>query len=274
MKPTLNKKSLIALWGLVNLAAAPAVNASLVLTFADSGASAALPGACSSIAWTAGAEVRFCHPGNFLSSGAPLQKDGIIGGETWTFNNSNQMIGVNGTPGNPGATYPGSAAPGAGTNPSLLQAVPAYGPLFYFLAPTLGGLAGGAYGPGMYMGGVPTNGAHSNFVHFNVLEGQWGGVFFQLGANGGAGIDFSATITGTSTVGNITTFAFEMFANEFVNNSEDPALAGWPTGETVQWHLTGSGVYTAAVPAPAAVWLFGSGLLGLMGAAYRKRKTT
>jgi len=121
------------------------------------------------------------------------------------------------------------------------------------------------------MGGIPTNGTHSAFLHFNVLEGQWAGTYYTLGTNGGAGINFSTTITGASTVGNTTTFTFEMFANEFVDNSEDPGYAGFPTNGTVQWHLSGSGAYTAPVPIPAAVWLFGSGLLGLLGIARRKK---
>ena len=38
--------------------------------------------------------------------------------------------------------------------------------------------------------------------------------------------------------------------------------------------LPGSGFGQAAVPVPAAVWLFGSGLLGLVGIARRKRTKT
>jgi len=33
----------------------------------------------------------------------------------------------------------------------------------------------------------------------------------------------------------------------------------------------GHSIYTSAVPVPAAVWLFGSGLVGLLGLARRKR---
>jgi hypothetical protein len=40
-------------------------------------------------------------------------------------------------------------------------------------------------------------------------------------------------------------------------------------GDTFSWSLTGDVV--SAVPVPAAVWLFGSGLIGLAGVARRKR---
>ena len=257
--------------------------ASLTLTFTDSTAASAISGACSGIGWTAGAELRFCGiSGALLGGGAPLQKNAIVGGETWVFNNAGQMTSVTGTPGNPGTDpyVSGSAAPTAGTNPSLLQAAPEYGASFYFLAPTLGSLAGSAYGPGMYMGGIPTNGTYSSFLNFNVLEGQWAGLYYTLGSdsvapgapggNDGAGISFITSVTGASTTGNTTTFTFEMFANEYVNPSEDPYAAGAPEG-TVQLHLTGTGVYTAPVPVPAAIWLFGSGVLGLAGFARRKK---
>lgn len=42
-------------------------------------------------------------------------------------------------------------------------------------------------------------------------------------------------------------------------------------GNTGYWHMEGS--YTTAVPVPAAVWLFGSGLMGLVGIARRRTKT-
>ena len=145
MKPTMNKTLLAVTLGLTFNMIAPATHASLVLTFTDSAAAAAILGACSGIGWVAGAEFRFCDPtGVALQSGSPLQKDAIVGGETWAFNDAGQMTGVTGTPGNPviDPSLSGSAAPTAGTNPSLQQAVPAYGPLFYFLAPTMGSLAG------------------------------------------------------------------------------------------------------------------------------------
>lgn len=46
----------------------------------------------------------------------------------------------------------------------------------------------------------------------------------------------------------------------------DPSCTG-----SCQAFSTGSWVRTSAVPVPAAVWLFGSGLLGLIGMARRKK---
>jgi hypothetical protein len=40
------------------------------------------------------------------------------------------------------------------------------------------------------------------------------------------------------------------------------------------YSFTGSGVAINSVPVPAAAWLFGSGLIGLAGAARRKSKNS
>lgn len=46
---------------------------------------------------------------------------------------------------------------------------------------------------------------------------------------------------------------------------------GGGAGGTVTWDLQGQVLQTSAVPVPAAVWLFSSGLLGLIGIARRKK---
>lgn len=270
MKLTMKKTALAVTMGLAFGAAVPAANASLVLTFANGTATAAKPGACSGIAWTAGNEFRMCDPsGAALGGGFPLQKNTILGGETYTFNNAEVMTGVTGTPANPGASYPGSAAPGAGTNPTWQQNAGFFGPAFNFLAPTAGSLAGAAYGAATHLGGVPVAGTNVPFIFAPVMEAQWGGTWFPLGQASG-GVTFIADITNVVTTGLVTTFDFHLFANELIDASEDPGSAGF-TGWTAQWHQQGSGTYTA-VPVPAAVWLFGSGLLGLVGIARRKKK--
>jgi len=60
-------------------------------------------------------------------------------------------------------------------------------------------------------------------------------------------------------------------AEELIDPAEDPFAAGF-AGWTAQWDLHGvmDPIHTA-VPVPAAVWLFGSGLLGLVGVARRKK---
>ena len=119
MKLTMNKTLLGATTFLAFNLSAPTAYAALTLTFADSTATAAKPGACSGIAWTGGAEFRICSSsGNAFSGGAPVQKNAITGGETYSFNDAGVMTGVTGTPGNLGTPgylgttfYPGSAAP-------------------------------------------------------------------------------------------------------------------------------------------------------------------
>jgi len=54
-----------------------------------------------------------------------------------------------------------------------------------------------------------------------------------------------------------------------------PAFSGWNANFDVRWIHNDSYVATpveAPVPVPAAAWLFGSGLLGLVGIARRKKK--
>ena len=57
--------------------------------------------------------------------------------------------------------------------------------------------------------------------------------------------------------------------DSFVLDYEAVVPSGAFQGVAYQLHLTGT---VAAIPVPAAVWLFGSGLLGLVGVARRKKK--
>ncbi len=282
MKLTMKKTAMAVTMGLAFGAAVPAANASLVLTFANGTATAAKSGACSGISWLAGREFRMCDPsGAALGGGAPLQKDTIIGAgaETYSFDDTGVMTGVTGTPGNPGTYYSAGAAPTPGSNPTWQQNASFFGPMFNFLAPFSGSLAGTAYGAATYTAGVPVAGTNVPFIFAPVMEAQWGGTYFPLGSShslggdggldGGLGVTFYADITNVVTTGLVTTFDFHLFANEKIDGSEDPGAAGF-TGWTAQWHQQGSGTYTA-VPVPAAVWLFGSGLLGLVGIARRKK---
>ena len=98
--------------------------------------------------------------------------------------------------------------------------------------------------------------------------------------------------TGAGDVGNIE-FAFDITGGDFAGYGTNGGImftlfsgAGWDTG--LDWDLTNSAgrefwqqsfnstanvdtfVTTAVVPVPAALWLFGSGLLGLAGVARRR----
>jgi len=267
MKFSIKQTAIVA--GLALASAVPSAQA-MVLTFSSSSASAATSGPCSGIGWTSGNEFRMCDPsGAALGGGFLTQKDVITGGETYAFNNAGQLAGVTGTPSNPGSDYVpvGSAAPVVGTNVTLHQNTSYFGALLNFLAPTVGSLAGTAYGVGTSLTSAPVNGA-TTLMHFNVLEAQWAGAYFPLGLVGG-GIDFTGVISGASTVGDVTTFNFDVFATHTIAELEDPGVVGF-TGWTAQWHLQGTGVFSA-VPEPSISWLLGSGLLGLIGVTRRKR---
>ncbi len=241
-----------------------AVADSLVLTFVNSTAVSAKPGACSSIPWTAGAEFRMCDIGGALGGGLPLQKNTISGGETYTFSDAGVLTGITGTTTNPGATFAGSAAPTAGTNVTWQQNANFFGGAFNFLAPASGSLAGAAYGNATYIGGVPTAGTSAPFILAPVLEAQWGNTWFPLGqtftvANGidaASGITFTADITNVTanTVTHVLSFDFHMYANECIDGGsslgcttggggEDPGSAGFG-GWTAEWHMQGTGSYT------------------------------
>ena len=72
--------------------------------------------------------------------------------------------------------------------------------------------------------------------------------------------------TGTA----IATLGLDIFAPDWFGGGAFPAkLAPQPTYGTATINVTA----TSAVPVPAAVWLFGSGLLGMAGVARRRGKT-
>lgn len=78
----------------------------------------------------------------------------------------------------------------------------------------------------------------------------------------------------TNTVGNTASTVFSLVSTD--NNGDGtlgvPMAAGGPfAGNNANFNLKGAVVALAPVPVPAAVWLFGSGLLGLVGIARRKK---
>ncbi len=238
----------------------------LTLTFTDlNPTTASLPGTCSSVLWTNDANFRMCDPGGALGGGAPLHKDSITGGETWTFSGPGgglTFASVTGTPPNVGTTpagtssFPGSAAPGLGSNPGSIQQIAVFfAQEFNFLAPTVGSAAATEYGVGTYLlSGPPAVGNKVPFVRFPVAEAQWAGTWFPLGSFGGAGVTFVADVSNVQINANTTTFNFEMWANECIDGvsaagctpgggGEDPGAAGFG-GWTAQWHMSGTGSYT------------------------------
>ena len=270
MNPTMRKSCFVVVLSLAPVFT-PVADAALVLTFTNSvGHAAPVDNSpCTSVDWPAGTEFRWCDPTGTFVLAPSAGQDAIYGGETWTFSDADVFTSVTGTPGNLGATFgsPGSAAPMPGTNPTLQQNTLLLGAGFSVLAPVQGSLAGNAYGTGSYVGGVPVAGNDLPFIYFPVLEGQFNNsVWFKFGSASG-GVTFFADISNIATYGNATTFDFHLHASEMIDASE-----GEYVGLTVQWELQGTGTYMAPVPVPAAVWLFGSGLLGLAAMARRKKK--
>ena len=183
-----------------------------------------------------------------VAIGVNGNKSNIRGGEQWVFDDATGvMTAVNGTGMTPGAN--GGAAPTGDVG--LMQNANFFSIPFGFLAPTLGSAAGNLYGE------TTLSATATGFdIHFSVIEAQWGGSWFTLGSATG-GITFGCDVLGSNVV---------CIGEHQIQASEDPTSAGFG-GFAPQWELHGT-----VVPVPAAVWLFGSGLLGLIGIARKNRK--
>jgi hypothetical protein len=118
------------------------------------------------------------------------------------------------------------------------------------------------------------------------LTAEWGGSFFPMGScdaanqvhtdGQGCGITLSGDVMNMVTnPDGSQTFDFSLFGEHRITTWEDTeggtassgnGFAGW----NAEWELHGTGS-VSAIPVPAAVWLFGSGLMGLVGVARRKK---
>ena len=88
-------------------------------------------------------------------------------------------------------------------------------------------------------------------------------VFWSGGAiDMGTGADAVVTCGSACGVGDTYTLDY---------NAVVPPSGGQFAGVAYQLHLSGTIGAPSAIPVPAAVWLFGSGLLGLVGVARRKK---
>jgi hypothetical protein len=184
----------------------------------------------------------------------------IAAGVSWDFNAGNLLQTVTGSDVTPGAaaytTADGVASAAPAGDTGLFKNALFLGSPFGFLAPTVGSAAGTAYGAGSISFGASD--AFSMF--FPVLEAQWSGGPFTIGLNSG-GITFNCTGAAT---GNIFCQAEEQIA------ALDDSLGF--AGQYTQWELVGTATpFATVIPVPAAVWLFGSGLIGLVGVARRKK---
>lgn len=146
--------------------------------------------------------------------------------------------------------------------------------------------SGTTFGPGTYTfdtmeGGTP-NPLYTGIV---VGAGQVGGhILFNWGAANAStscgqdncGIDV-VNVWDVATAGGVTTYTSTDVAANRVGGNGIPSVLG-PDGVLGLQMIDGpfktfnaNFNFTTAVPVPAAVWLFGSGLLGLVGVARRKK---
>jgi len=129
--------------------------------------------------------------------------------------------------------------------------------------------SGTTFGPGTYTIDTVEGGVYTNVT---VGTGQVGGhILFDW--NTAANIDV-VNVWDVSTAGGVTTYTSTDVC------SGNAGAGGACTGDGVRGLAMIDGAFpgfnanfdfTTAVPVPAAVWLFGSGLLGLVGVARRKK---
>lgn len=224
-------------------------------------------------------------------------KDVMFGGEQWIFNGNSSgslMTGVTNTSTNVGASNADATlttgvagfpvASTAGTvatiqkNASFVQT----STLFSMAAPLTGNIIGQTFGAAFIDDGTTTGftTAGSFTITMPVVYNQWAEGTYIFGgdpnpnpvhgdkcqANGpcdGPGVVFSGTTDGA---GNFTLSA------SYKPTLDEGSVAGAYSSQFVEWSLAGS--YSTVVPVPAAAWLFGSGLMGLVGVARRRGKNT
>ncbi len=204
-------------------------------------------------------------PNEFRIAGAA---GSVIGGETsvvdgtspvplsWEFDDvTGELLNVSGSDITPGGSGTPPAPSLGVSDVGLFLNAKILGQDFGFLAPTLGSAAGNFFGVASISRTDLTNNGMFT-IHFPVLELQWAGSIDVPGTVNG-GIDFDCN----------TTNYYIRCTSEYLGQAAEGS-SGLIIGNYLQWELAGSTPST--LPVPAAVWLFGSGLLGLIGLARRK----
>jgi len=116
---------------------------------------------------------------------------------------------------------------------------------------------------GMHSTTSPVTELSPGVLDFSGWTVNWNGFVIDLGGDAGAGDTGLAAITcSTPPCSANDTYVLDYFAHV---PQSDPSEKG---GVFYSLHLEGQ---ISAVPVPAAAWLFGSGLLGLVGMARRKK---
>jgi hypothetical protein len=99
----------------------------------------------------------------------------------------------------------------------------------------------------------------------------WFDLLFEMSTTAGLGFDAGETLTFNITGSGLVASSFNYWS------TPDPVDPNGPFLGAAKFQSTGNNGlqsdWVGAVPVPAAVWLFGSGLLGLVGVARRRRAT-
>jgi len=196
-------------------------------------------------------EFRVMSGGAVSGNGEKSIVDNTAPAMTWDFTGfGGTMTAVGGTdtvpssnPSTKGGTNGlGISGPGLFLNAEFLFP----GAFFGFLAPVG---AAAANGP------ATISGTSANFtVHFPIMEAHWANGTFTIGRTNG-GVDLTCTAGHCVGEQEIAVADDSLgFNNQFTQWEFDVVVSGG-----------------APVPVPAAVWLFGSGLLGLVGVGRRKK---
>ena len=183
------------------------------------------------------------------------EKSIVDGSQSWTFNDAGLMTAVAGTGTVPvAANQPPNPGVG-GTGPGLFLNATFFGGDFGYLAPTVGSAVATTFGAASIQNII----GDTFEVKIPTMEAHWNGGIFTIGSTDPTGVIFSCS--------GYTSGAGQCTAEQIIAADEDSA--GF-VGQYTEFDF-GVSVATSAVPVPAAVWLFGSGLLGLVGVARRKK---